>query len=65
VLKPDGFFLGSVLGGDTLFELRAACHAAEEERRGGLAPRTSPLMHVRPCLTMLRTVATAQRQCTS
>ena len=50
MLKPDGFFLGSVLGGDTLFELRTACQQAEEERRGGIAPRMSPLMHVcTPC----------------
>jgi hypothetical protein len=55
-MKPDGLFLASVLGGDSLFELRSACHAAEEERCGGMAPRTSPLMHVRqqPCFDMSR-----------
>lgn len=47
VLQPDGLLIGSVLGGDSLFELRSACHAADEERQGGVSQRTSPLMHVR------------------
>ena len=50
VLQPDGMFLASMLGGDTLFELRNACHLAEEEREGGFSLRTSPLVHVR-CAT--------------
>lgn len=47
VLQPDGMFLASMLGGDTLWELRAACQMAEEERDGGFSLRTSPLIHVR------------------
>lgn len=47
VLQPDGMFLASMLGGDTLWELRAACQMAEEERDGGFSLRTSPLVHVR------------------
>jgi NADH dehydrogenase [ubiquinone] 1 alpha subcomplex assembly factor 5 len=47
VLQPDGMFLASMLGGDTLRELRNACHLAEEEREGGFSLRTSPLVHVR------------------
>jgi len=27
LLKPDGVFLGAVLGGDTLFELRSVDHS--------------------------------------
>jgi SAM-dependent methyltransferase len=46
VLEPDGLFVASVFGGESLFQLRRACHAAEEERRGGVAQRLSPLMHV-------------------
>ena len=53
VLRPDGLLMGSVLGGDSLFELRSACHAAEEERFGGVSQRTSPLMHVRKATACL------------
>lgn len=42
VLKPDGVFLGSVLGGNTLKELRYCFYLAEQERRGGISPHVSP-----------------------
>ncbi|KAJ1502875.1 hypothetical protein HMI56_002459 [Coelomomyces lativittatus] len=42
-LKPDGVFLGALLGGDTLFELRTSLQLAEQEREGGLSPRVSPM----------------------
>jgi SAM-dependent methyltransferase len=41
-LKPDGLFLGAILGGATLTELRAALTAAELELAGGAGPRVSP-----------------------
>jgi SAM-dependent methyltransferase len=41
-LKPDGLFLGAMLGGSTLTELRAALTAAELELRDGAGPRVSP-----------------------
>lgn len=41
-LKKDGAFIGSVFGGDTLFELRCALQLAELEREGGFAPHVSP-----------------------
>jgi NADH dehydrogenase [ubiquinone] 1 alpha subcomplex assembly factor 5 len=41
-LKPDGVFLGSMLGGNTLQELRYCLYLAEQERRGGVSPHTSP-----------------------
>lgn len=44
LLKPDGVFIGAVLGGDTLFELRTALQLAEQERRGGIANRVSPMI---------------------
>ncbi|KAG5360685.1 NADH dehydrogenase [ubiquinone] 1 alpha subcomplex assembly factor 5 [Yarrowia sp. B02] len=47
VLKPDGMFMGSMLGGDTLFELRTSLQLAEMERRGGVSPRVSPLADVK------------------
>ncbi|GAA5875997.1 hypothetical protein JCM3774_002309 [Rhodotorula dairenensis] len=42
-LKPDGVFIGSMFGGDTLFELRTALQLAENEREGGISPRVSPM----------------------
>ena len=42
-LKPDGVFLGYMVGGDTLFELRTSLLLAEQERRGGMSVRISPM----------------------
>lgn len=47
VLKPDSPFIGAMLGGDTLFELRTSLQLAESERRGGMSPRVSPLADVK------------------
>ncbi|HYE43992.1 MAG TPA: methyltransferase domain-containing protein [Caulobacteraceae bacterium] len=41
-LKPDGLFLGAILGGATLQELRWALTQAEVEVLGGAGPRVSP-----------------------
>lgn len=41
-LRPDGLFLGAVLGGATLTELRQSLLQAEAELRGGAGPRVSP-----------------------
>lgn len=41
-LKPDGLFIGSVLGGATLTELRQCLLEAEAELRGGAGLRISP-----------------------
>ncbi|CAH2353346.1 hypothetical protein CLIB1423_10S02894 [[Candida] railenensis] len=46
VLKPDGVFLGTIVGGDTLYELRTSLQLAEQERMGGMSPRVSPLVHL-------------------
>jgi SAM-dependent methyltransferase len=42
-LKPDGLLLASLLGGETLVELRQALTEAELEEEGGASPRVSPL----------------------
>uniref|UniRef100_A0A8C1N463 NADH:ubiquinone oxidoreductase complex assembly factor 5 n=1 Tax=Cyprinus carpio TaxID=7962 RepID=A0A8C1N463_CYPCA len=42
VLKPDGVFIGAVVGGETLYELRCSLQLAELEREGGFAPHISP-----------------------
>jgi SAM-dependent methyltransferase len=41
-LKPDGLFLGAILGGATLTELRQALTAAEAELSDGAGPRIAP-----------------------
>jgi NADH dehydrogenase [ubiquinone] 1 alpha subcomplex assembly factor 5 len=52
-LRPDGLFLGAMLGGSTLQEMRIACTLAQQEREGGVAPRTSPLAQVRDAGNLL------------
>lgn len=46
-LKPDGLFIGAVLGGATLTELRQAFTQAEAELEGGVSPRIAPFADVR------------------
>jgi len=41
-LKPDGLFMASLFGGETLFELREALAQAELETKGGISPRVYP-----------------------
>ncbi len=41
-LAPDGLFMGAMLGGATLTELRGCLLAAEIEIAGGAGPRVSP-----------------------
>lgn len=45
-LKPDGVFMASLFGGETLYELRSSLQLAELERMGGLAPHISPFTQV-------------------
>lgn len=52
-LVPDGLFIGALLGGDTMQELRIACTLAHQEREGGVSPRTSPFVHVRDAGNLL------------
>lgn len=46
-LKPDGLFVASLLGGETLKELREAWLIAESEIAGGASPRVAPFADVR------------------
>jgi SAM-dependent methyltransferase len=43
-LRPDGLFLGALLGGASLFELRGCLLEAEARLRGGAGPRVSPFV---------------------
>lgn len=47
VLVPDGMFMGAMLGGDSLFELRTSLQLAELERFDRVSPRLSPLVDVK------------------
>lgn len=46
-LRPDGFFLAALYGGQTLHELRAALAEAESTVTGGLSPRVVPMAEIR------------------
>jgi SAM-dependent methyltransferase len=46
-LVPDGLFLGLMLGGQTLHELRTCLAQAEAEVTGGLSPRVLPMAEIR------------------
>jgi len=53
-LKPDGVFLASMFGGETLRELREVMLAAEIETAGGASPRVSPMADVRDLGNLLQ-----------
>lgn len=46
-LRPDGLFLGALLGEASLSELRLAFTEAEAQLRGGIAPRVAPMGDIR------------------
>nr|KAJ3420437.1 hypothetical protein HK105_005672 [Polyrhizophydium stewartii] len=52
-LKPDGVFIASIFGGDTLYELRTSMQLAEIEREGGVSPHVSPMTDVRDIGSLL------------
>jgi SAM-dependent methyltransferase len=53
-LKPDGLFLATLIGGDSLIELRQAFAAAESEREHGASPHVAPFADVRAIGTLLQ-----------
>lgn len=44
ILKPDGVFMASMLGANTLPELRHSFYLADQERLGGYSPHASPFV---------------------
>lgn len=46
-LRPDGLFIGAIIGGGSLRELREALGEAEAEVTGGASPRIAPFADVR------------------
>jgi hypothetical protein len=53
-LKPDGLFLGAMLGGATLVELRTAMLEAELSEEGGASPRISPFAELADAAGLLQ-----------
>jgi len=53
MLQPDGVFVGAMLGGDTLFELRTSLQLAELDREGGISIRVSPMTDTRDISNLL------------
>jgi SAM-dependent methyltransferase len=53
-LRPDGLFVGCLLGGRSLTELRQAFGQAESEIEGGISPRVAPFAEVREMGSLLQ-----------
>jgi len=53
-LRPDGLFIGCLLGGRSLQELRQALLEAEAETAGGVSPRVAPFVDLRDLGSLLQ-----------
>jgi len=53
-LKPDGLFIGTLFGGQTLHELRQVLATAESQLAGGLSPRIAPMAEIRDLGALLQ-----------
>mmetsp|Transcript_904 Transcript_904/g.1954 ORF Transcript_904/g.1954 Transcript_904/m.1954 type:complete len:243 (-) Transcript_904:317-1045(-) len=53
ILRRDGFLLATMLGGETIPELRIALQLAEQEVWGGVSPRVSPFVRLRDAGSVL------------
>jgi SAM-dependent methyltransferase len=53
-LRPDGLFLGALMGGETLTELRQSFAAAEAEIEDGVSPRVAPFADLRDLGALLQ-----------
>jgi SAM-dependent methyltransferase len=53
-LRPDGLFIGCLLGGRTLQELRQILLQAESETTGGVSPRVAPFADLRDMGSLLQ-----------
>lgn len=54
ILRKDGLFLCSILGGQTLSELRAVITSVESRMRDGAAPRISPMIGTKDAGALLQ-----------
>ena len=53
-LKPDGFFIAALFGGETLRELRECLYEAEMQLRGGVSQHISPFADLQDCGSLLQ-----------
>lgn len=53
-LQPDGLFLGVFLGGNSLWQLRAAAQHAELLTRRGCSPRVAPMISLHDAAALLQ-----------
>jgi len=53
LLKPDGLFIASLFGGNTLGELRHVLYAAEDEVYGRVSPRVSSMIRLDQATALL------------
>jgi SAM-dependent methyltransferase len=53
-LKPDGLFIGALIGGETLTELRQSFAVAESEVEGGASPHVAPFADLRELGALLQ-----------
>ena len=58
-LKPDGLFVASLFGGETLRELRTCLMEAELEVRGGYGPRIAPFAEAPDLIDLLKRIGFA------
>lgn len=52
-LKPDGFFICAMIGGESLNELHTALSTAESEITGGVSPHIHPMIDVKTAGALL------------
>jgi hypothetical protein len=53
-MQPDGLFLATLFGGQTLSELRTTLAEAEANVTGGLSPRIAPMAEIRDLGALLQ-----------
>jgi SAM-dependent methyltransferase len=53
-LRPDGWFVAALFGGQTLHELRTCLAQAESDVTGGLSPRVLPMAEIRDLGALLQ-----------
>lgn len=54
VLRPDGFFIGCLFGGQSLTELRTALYRVEEGLTGRVTPRVAPMISMDQAVHLLQ-----------
>lgn len=58
-LKPDGLFLASIFGENTLIELQDCFTTAELNMKGGISPRISPMISIKDSGALLQSAGFA------